>query len=68
MNSSSLNSKVPNGLEWSYGWTAPAAQRLRFILDFAYATGLRISELDEVSLRSVHVDDRDDHWLIAPAL
>jgi site-specific recombinase XerD len=54
---------IADGLEWSYGWTAPAAQRLRFILDFAYATGLRISELVEVSLRSVHVDDRDDHWL-----
>jgi site-specific recombinase XerD len=36
---------IADGLEWSYGWTAPAAQRLRFILDFAYATGLRISEL-----------------------
>jgi site-specific recombinase XerD len=54
---------IADGLEWSYGWTAPAAQRLRFILDFAYATGLRISELVEVSLRSVHVDDHDDHWL-----
>ncbi len=30
--------------EWSYGWTAPAAQRLRFLLDFGYATGLRASE------------------------
>jgi len=54
---------IADGLEWSYGWTAPAAQRLRFILDFAYATGLRISELVGVTLRSVHVDDRDDHWL-----
>lgn len=30
---------IADGLEWSYGWDAPAAQRLRFILDFAYATG-----------------------------
>ena len=54
---------IADGLEWSYGWTTPAAQRLRFILDVAYATGLRISELVGVTLRSVHVDDRDDHWL-----
>lgn len=54
---------IADGLEWSYGWTAPAAQRLRFILDFAYATGLRISELVQVTLRSVQVDDHDDHWL-----
>jgi len=44
-------------------WPTPAAQRLRFILDFAYATGLRISELVGVTLRSVHADDHDDHWL-----
>jgi hypothetical protein len=30
---------VADGLEWSYGWTAAAAQRLRFVLDFAYGTG-----------------------------
>ena len=54
---------IANGLEWSYGWTVPAAQRLRFVLDFAYATGLRISELVGVTLRSVHTDGHDDHWL-----
>lgn len=54
---------IADGLEWSYGWTAPAAQRLRFILDFAYATGLRISELVGVTLRSVHVDHHDEQWL-----
>ncbi|MEA3102005.1 MAG: hypothetical protein QOF74_6245, partial [Caballeronia mineralivorans] len=32
---------IADGLEWSYGWESPAAQRLRFVLDFAYATGLR---------------------------
>jgi hypothetical protein len=30
---------IANGLEWSYGWQAAAAQRLRFLLDFGYATG-----------------------------
>ena len=29
---------IADGLEWSYGWSAPAAQRLRFLLDFGYAT------------------------------
>ncbi len=36
---------IADGLEWSYGWSEPAAQRLRFMLDFGYATGLRASEL-----------------------
>ena len=47
----------------SAGQCDKIAQRLRFILDFAYATGLRISELVGVTLRSVHADDHDDHWL-----
>ncbi len=25
---------LANGLEWSYGWKAVAAQRLRFVLEF----------------------------------
>ncbi len=32
-------------LGWSYGWSEPAAQPLRFMLDFADATGLRISDI-----------------------
>lgn len=36
---------MADGLEWSYGWSAPAAQRLRLLRDFGYATGLRASEL-----------------------
>lgn len=54
---------IADGLEWSYGWTEPAARRLRFILDFAYATGLRAAELVGVTLRSIVTDDHDDHWL-----
>ena len=54
---------IADGLEWSYGWTEPAAQRLRFILDFAYATGLRAAELVGVTLRSIVTDSHDDHWL-----
>jgi site-specific recombinase XerD len=54
---------IADGLEWSYGWTEPAAQRLRFTLDFAYATGLRAAELVGVTLRAIAMDSHDDHWL-----
>lgn len=58
-----LTRTIANGLEWSYGWQAVAAQRLRFLLDFGYATGLRISELADATLRSIEVDAASDHWL-----
>ncbi len=54
---------IADGLEWSYGWEAPAGQRLRFVLDFAYATGLRVSELVGACLGNVDTDARGDHWL-----
>jgi site-specific recombinase XerD len=54
---------IANGLEWGRGWTLLAAQRLRFVLDFAYATGLRVSELVGAKLGQIEVDARDDHWL-----
>ncbi|WP_233809428.1 site-specific integrase [Paraburkholderia sp. HP33-1] len=54
---------IADGLEWSYGWSAPAAQRLRFLLDFGYATGLRASELVSATLGHVETDPRGDHWL-----
>ncbi|SPR99789.1 site-specific integrase [Cupriavidus taiwanensis] len=54
---------IANGLEWSYGWQVPAAQRLRFLLDFGYGTGLRISELANATLRNFEVDAAGDHWL-----
>jgi site-specific recombinase XerD len=54
---------IADGLEWSYGWQEQAAQRLRFILDFAYSTGLRASELVGLTLRSITTDSHDDHWL-----
>ncbi|WP_043947506.1 site-specific integrase [Ralstonia solanacearum] len=58
-----LTRTIANGLEWSYGWQAAAAQRLRFMLDFGYATGLRISELAHAALRNIEVDAGGDHWL-----
>lgn len=54
---------IADGLEWSYGWEAPAAQRLRFVLDFAYATGLRVSELVGACLGNIATDARGDHWV-----
>lgn len=54
---------IADGLEYSYGWEAPAAQRLRFMLDFAYATGLRASELVGAVLGGVRTDAHGDHWL-----
>jgi site-specific recombinase XerD len=54
---------VADGLEWSYGWKVPAAQRLRFVLDFAYATGLRVSELVDAKLGQIEVDAHGDQWI-----
>ena len=54
---------IADGLEWSYGWKTDAAQRLRFLLDFAYATGLRASELVNVTLGDIRTDAQGDHWV-----
>jgi site-specific recombinase XerD len=54
---------IADGLEWSYGWKAAAAQRLRFVLDFGYATGLRASELVNVTLKDIRTDAQGDHWV-----
>lgn len=54
---------VAEGLEWGHGWQAPAAQRLRFVLDFAYATGLRIGELVGATLGQIETDAHGDRWL-----
>jgi site-specific recombinase XerD len=54
---------IADGLEWSHGWTEPAAHRLRFLLDFGYATGLRSSELVGAVLRDIRVDEYGDDWL-----
>jgi len=54
---------IAEGLEWSYGWSAPAAQRLCFLLDFGFATGLRVSELVGAMLGHIDRDACGEHWL-----
>lgn len=54
---------IADGLEWSSGWTIPAAQRLRFMLDFGYATGLRAAELVGVTLGGIESGARGERWL-----
>jgi len=58
-----LTRTIADGLEWSHGWTASAAQRLRFLLDFGYATGLRASELVGVTLGGIEIGARGERWL-----
>lgn len=58
-----LIQSVAQGLEWSYDWQPEAAQRLRFVLDFAYSTGLRVSELVGATLGMIEIDSRGDHWI-----
>lgn len=59
----SMVQTVAEGLEWSYGWEPAAAQRLRFVLDFAYATGLRAGELVRARLGMIEEDVQGDRWL-----
>jgi site-specific recombinase XerD len=54
---------IADGLEWSYGGEAPAAQRLCFVLGFAYMTGLRVSKLVGASLGNIEADARGGHGM-----
>ena len=54
---------VRQGLEWNHGWQPASAHRLRFVLDFADATGLRVSELVSATLGQINVDSRGNHWV-----
>jgi site-specific recombinase XerD len=59
----SLVRSVAEGIEWSDDWSQPAAQRLRFLLDFWRATGLRPHEMVSARLGDVGRDDRGDDCL-----
>jgi site-specific recombinase XerC len=46
-----------------HGLTVQAAQRLRFVLDFGFATGLRSHELVAATLGDIEVEARGTWWL-----
>lgn len=54
---------VADMLEIRHGWEPAAAQRIRFILEFGYATGLRESELVQARLRDFHEVEGEGWWL-----
>jgi site-specific recombinase XerD len=54
---------LADGLQASHGWSAPAVDRLRFLLDFSYATGLRANEFVNAMLGDIETNARDDSWL-----
>ncbi len=45
-------------------WSTDAARRLQFVLRFAQATGLRISELVSARVRDIKIEPRSQRWLI----
>lgn len=59
----SLIRVIADGVEWSYGWSKEAAQRLRFLLDFCYCTGLRASEFTTAVLGNLEVKPSGETWL-----
>ncbi|RZL86630.1 MAG: site-specific integrase, partial [Variovorax sp.] len=52
-----------DGIEGIAGWSEEGAQRLRFVLDFWYATGLRPSEMVDARLGAIERDVQGDDWL-----
>lgn len=59
----SLVREAAEHLEWRDGWSEQAAQRLRFMLDFWRATGLRPSEMVGATLGQIRRDDHGDDWI-----
>lgn len=55
--------QVANDLSTQHGWSVQAAQRLRFVLDFELATGLRATELVEARIGDIIFGDAADVWL-----
>jgi site-specific recombinase XerD len=50
--------------EKGLGWSNDAAKRLRFVLRFAQATGLRIHELVAARVRDVRIERKQERWLM----
>jgi site-specific recombinase XerD len=45
------------------GWKPAAAARLRFVLDFSYATGLRSGEIVKATLGAISIDVDGNRWI-----
>ena len=45
------------------GWSAEAAARLRFVLDFSYGTGLRSGEIVKARLGAISIDVDANRWI-----
>ena len=54
---------VADMLDLTHGWSTASAQRLRFVLDFWFATGLRPGELVGASLDNIEREEGGDNWL-----
>ncbi|WP_454743879.1 hypothetical protein [Cupriavidus necator] len=54
---------IADGLGWSYGWGEAAAQRLRFALDFAYSTTLRVSDLAGAQFQAIEREPSGNVWI-----
>jgi site-specific recombinase XerD len=54
---------VADLLDLTLGWRTPSAQRLRFMLDFWFATGLRPGELVGATLGNIERQEGGDSWL-----
>ncbi|MFM0470451.1 tyrosine-type recombinase/integrase [Paraburkholderia strydomiana] len=55
--------QIANDLSTQHGWSVQAAQRLRFVLDFELATGLRATELVQARTGDIVFGDASDVWL-----
>jgi site-specific recombinase XerD len=49
--------------ERKFELSAAQAARLRFVLEFLYGTGLRLSELAKAELKDLRSNSKGDHWL-----
>ena len=59
----SLGRDAAEHIEWTQEWSEAAAQRLRFLLDFWRATGLRPGEFVAARLGDIRRDNHGDDWL-----
>ena len=55
--------QIADLLDLTLGWSTSSAQRMRFILDFWFATGLRPSELVGARLGNIEREEGGDSWL-----